>query len=66
MEYKDYVIESDRKFGMYQIRPISRGTVIKELRSSYSTIREALTAIDLYGDVVAKKRKRNGQTDSGD
>lgn len=66
MNYKEYVIESDRTYGMYTIRPEGNGTVIKELRSSYMTIRDAICAIDRYSDTVDKKRKRNGQRNSSD
>lgn len=66
MEYEDYIIEGDKTYGMYTIRPIGNGTVIKELRSKFLTIRDAVCAIDRYSELVDKKRKRNGQRNSTD
>jgi hypothetical protein len=66
MEYEGYIIESDKTYGMYSIRPIGSGTVVKELRSKYLTIRDAISAIDRTKDLVDKKRKRNGQRNSAD
>jgi len=66
MEYKEYLIEGDKTFGMYTIRPSGGGTVIKELRSMYMSLRDAVCAIDRYSETVDKKRKRNGQRNSSD
>lgn len=58
VEYNGYMIEPTGT-GMYEIKPIGRGTVIKELRGLYTKIGLAMQAIDLFESRVKAKRKRN-------
>ncbi len=46
MEYKGYTIESDGTMGMFNIKPIGRGSVPAELRGAYTTRPFAMKAID--------------------
>lgn len=63
IEHNEYLIEPDGS-GLYSIKPIGKGTVIKELRGLYTKISLAIEAIDLHEERVKAKRKRNGQRSS--
>lgn len=65
VEHLDYIIESD-KYGHYNIKTKGKGSVIKELRGSYTSALKAIQAIDQYGLIKPRKirRDRNGSSDS--
>ena len=49
MEYKGYVIEGDRTFGMVVIKfPGQGGQLPEVLKGTYTRIKEAMRAIDHY------------------
>jgi hypothetical protein len=50
MEYKNYLIESDRSFGYKFIKPIGKGSIHMSLRGFYTSQNEAMKAIDIYNN----------------
>lgn len=63
MEYGGYKIVHDGSFGMYTIKPISRGSTPKELKGRYTSYGAAKARIDASNKT--RKGKTNGETDSG-
>lgn len=59
VEHENYIIEAD-KFGHYHIKPMSRGTVVKELRGTYTTVLKAIQAID---HIIAMSNNKKGKRD---
>lgn len=50
MEYKGYKIESEPPFNMKVIKPLSKGSVSKELRGSFTRTTDAQKVIDRFLD----------------
>lgn len=62
MDYNGYKIAHDGSFGMYTIKPLSRGSTPKELKGRYTSYNDAKMAIDAYNR--SKKGKSNAKTGS--
>jgi len=68
VEHLDYIIESD-KYGHYHIRTRGKGSVMKELRGSFTTVLKAIQAIDQLSQIKTRKIRRDrnaSDSDSGD
>lgn len=63
-EYKGYKLVNDGTFSMVNIEAIGRGSVLKELRGSYTTRQMAKRDIDKVLSIKEKKRGKN-KDDSG-
>lgn len=59
MEYGNYRIEHDGTFGLYTIKPLTRGSTPKELKGRYTTYGAAKAAIDASNK--SRKGKSNGE-----
>ncbi len=57
LEYGGYKIAHDGSFGMYTIKPLTRGSTPKELKGRYTSYGAAKAAID------ASNKSRKGKTD---
>lgn len=64
MEYKGYKLVHDGVFSMVNIEPIGRGSVVKELRGSYTNTAMAMRDIDRILSSKERKRGKN-KNDSG-
>jgi len=62
MEHKGYNI-SAASFGLYEVKPVGRGSVHKSLRGKYTTPTSAQYAIDSFENSKVKGVK-GGQTES--
>lgn len=61
-QYKNYLIEVQPGSLMRVIKPIGRGTVSKQLRGAWLSVRDARKAIDLYGeDLRVEQEEDNGK-----
>jgi len=65
MEYRGYKIEGDGTFGLYEIKPLGRGSVPKPLRGKYTNHSQAKVAIDQYESSKDKGRKNVKTTNKG-
>lgn len=65
MEYRGYKIQGDGTFGLYEVKPLGRGTVPKSLRGKYTTHKDAKVAIDQYESSKEKGRKNGKTTEQG-
>lgn len=61
-EHGGYRIEHDGSFGMYTIKPLSRGSTPKDLKGRYTSYGAAKAAIDAFNKL--KRGKTNGETSS--
>lgn len=57
IEHGNYKIVPDGTFGMYTIKPLSRGSTPKELKGRYTSYGSAKSAID------ASNKSRKGKSD---
>lgn len=62
IEHGGYKIVHDGSFGMYIVKPLTRGSTPKELKGRYTTYGAAKAAIDASNK--SKKGKTDGKTDS--
>lgn len=58
MEYGNYKIVHDGTFGLYTIKPLTRGSTPKELKGRYTSYGAAKAAIDASNK---SKGKSNGE-----
>tara|TARA_R100000687_G_C6440413_1_gene160226 strand:- start:275 stop:487 length:213 start_codon:yes stop_codon:yes gene_type:complete len=63
IEHGGYKIVHDGSFGMYTIKPLSRGSTPKELKGRYTSYGAAKAAIDASNK--GRKGKTNGEAESG-
>lgn len=60
-EYKGYSIKSADGWGMKAIHSIGAGAIPKALKGTYTNLREAVKAIDLY---LTEKETQNAKASS--
>lgn len=63
VEHQDYIIENDN-YGYYHIKHKSTGSVMKELRGTYTSVLRAIQAIDQLASIRKRKVKQHGSSDS--
>lgn len=62
MEYGNYKIAHDGTFGLYTIKPLTRGSTPKDLKGRYTSYGAAKLAIDASNK--ARKGKSNGEANT--
>ena len=60
MEYKNYKIVNDGVYGYKHIKPIGKGSVPVLLRGTYTTVKEAIKAIDAHEGIKGGKGDKTG------
>ena len=61
MEYKGYKIESDGTYGNKIIKPLSKGSVHKNLRGSFTTSVFAMKQIDAHLEEVENGKAKSNK-----